>query len=64
MIKNYHECTEYTRYVDFKRLDFIVQSIRNYFSRTNLRGVDLGCGKGNVTVPLGAFTLPNDRGGI
>jgi ubiquinone biosynthesis O-methyltransferase len=52
MIKNYHKYTEYSRYVDFKRLDFIVQSIRNHFSRTKIKGLDLGCGKGNVTVPL------------
>jgi len=46
---------EYTRYVDFKRIDFIVQSIRNYFNRTNLKGLDIGCGKGNITVLLASL---------
>lgn len=55
MTKKYQEYTEYTRYVDFKRIDFIVQSIRNHFNRTNLKGLDLGCGKGNVTVPLASL---------
>ena len=52
MAKDYYNYTEYTRHVDFKRLDFIVQSIRDYAIKTNLKGLDLGCGKGNVTVPL------------
>lgn len=55
MTQNYYKYTEYTRYVDFKRLDFIVQSIKNYFNKTDLRGVDLGCGKGNVTIPLASL---------
>ena len=55
MTKNYHKYTEYTRYVDFKRLDFVVQSIRDPSNRTNLKGLDLGCGKGNVTVPLASL---------
>ena len=51
MTKNYHKHTEYTRCVDFKRIDFIAQSIRNHFNKkTNLKG--FGSGKGNVTVPL------------
>lgn len=55
MTPNYHRYTEYRRYVDFKRLDFIIQSIRNHFTETGLKGVDLGCGKGNVTVPLASL---------
>jgi len=55
MTKNYYKYTEYTRYVDFKRLNFIVNTIRNYFNRTDLRGLDLGCGKGNITVPLASL---------
>jgi 2-polyprenyl-3-methyl-5-hydroxy-6-metoxy-1,4-benzoquinol methylase len=55
MTKNYHKYTEYTRHVDFKRLDFIVQSIRNHFSRANIKGLDLGCGEGKVTVPLASL---------
>lgn len=55
MTQNYHGYTEYTRYVDFKLLDFIVQSIRNHTNSINLRGLDLGCGKGNVTVPLASL---------
>jgi 2-polyprenyl-3-methyl-5-hydroxy-6-metoxy-1,4-benzoquinol methylase len=53
MTKNYYKYTKYTRHVDFKRLDCIVRSIRDRFNnRTDLKGLDLGCGKGNVTVPL------------
>lgn len=53
MSKNYHKYSEYIRYVDFTRLDVIVQSIRDRFNnRTDLKGFDLGGGKENVTVPL------------
>lgn len=62
MTKKYNNYIEYTRYVDFKRIDFIARSIRNHTIRTNLKGLDLGCGKGDVTIPLGVFTLLNDRG--
>ena len=55
MTKKYNTYTEYTRYVDFKRIEFIVQSIRNYFAKTDLKGLDLCCGKGNVTVPLASL---------
>lgn len=56
MTKKYYNYTGYTRYVDFKRLDFIVQSIRNHFkNRTDLKGFDLCCGRGNVTVPLASL---------
>ena len=55
MTKKYNNYTEYTRYVDFKRINFIVQSIRNHFNRANLKGLDLGCGKGNVTLPLASL---------
>ena len=52
MAKNYHKYTEYERYVDFKRLDFIVKCLQSYFNRSNVKGLDLGCGEGNITVPL------------
>ena len=34
MTKKYHNYTEYTRHVDFKRLDFVVQSIKNVLKAT------------------------------
>lgn len=46
---------EYQRYVDFKRLDFIVQSLEKYLNKNDAKGLDLGCGKGNVTVPLASL---------
>ncbi|MCX9083035.1 MAG: class I SAM-dependent methyltransferase [Candidatus Methanoperedens sp.] len=52
MIKQYHEYTNYTRYVDFKRLDFIIQSIIENSDKNTLEGLDLGCGMGNITIPL------------
>jgi 2-polyprenyl-3-methyl-5-hydroxy-6-metoxy-1,4-benzoquinol methylase len=55
MIEDYKKFTEYKRYVDLKKLDFIVSSIRNQFNRINLKGLDLGCGKGNVTFPLASL---------
>lgn len=55
MVKNYYNYTEYKRYVDFKRLDFIVQSVRNHTNRANLKGLDVGCGKGNIVVPLASL---------
>lgn len=55
MTKRYTTYTEYTRYVDFKRLDFTVRSIKNHSNRTNLKGLDVGCGKGNITIPLASL---------
>jgi ubiquinone biosynthesis O-methyltransferase len=53
MNEGYHVYAGYTRYVDFKRLDFIVRTVRSYFNnRTKLRGLDVGCGKGDIAVPL------------
>jgi|LGVF01.1.fsa_nt_gb ubiquinone biosynthesis O-methyltransferase len=55
MERRYYKYTEYIRYVDFERLDFIIQSIRNHSNETNLKGLDVGCGKGNITVPLASI---------
>ena len=55
MVKDYYKYTEHTRHVDFKRLDFVVRSIRNHINRTNLKGLDLGCGKGNIAVPVASI---------
>ncbi len=55
MIKKYHKYTNYSRYVDFKRLDFIIQSIRENSDKNTLEGLDLGCGKGNITIPLASL---------
>lgn len=53
MNEDYHKYVGYTRYVDFKRLDFIVQTVRSYFNnRTKLRGLDVGCGKGDICISL------------
>lgn len=55
MIKQYHEYTNYTRYVDFKRLDFIIQSIIDNSDKNTLEGLDLGCGMGNIAIPLASL---------
>lgn len=53
---NYHKYTSYTRYVDFKRLDFIVQVVTEAFSpMSNACGLDLGCGEGNIALPLASL---------
>lgn len=55
MTKNYHSYTEYTRYGDFKRLDFIIQSIeehkKNQYNH-QIRILDVGCATGNISFPL------------
>ena len=55
MTNNYYKYTGYIRYVDFKRLDFIIQSIKTYFDNAALKGLDLGCGRGDITFPLAFF---------
>lgn len=52
MSEEYHKHTTYMRFVDFKRLDFIVQSLKKYSTKKDTWGLDLGCGRGNITVPL------------
>lgn len=52
MTEDYHKYTEYIRYVDFKRLDFIVRTLKENLNKNDTRGLDLGCNKGNITVPL------------
>jgi len=49
----HHKYTDYTRYNEFKKLDSIVRAISEYFaSVNNRRGLDLGCGVGNITILL------------
>ena len=55
MTKKYHKYTNYSRYVDFKRLDFIIQSIGNNSDKNTLEGLDMGCGIGNITLPLASL---------
>ena len=53
---NYHDYTSYTRYVDFKRLDFIIRTVAAHCSpNNNIRGLDIGCGEGNITIPFAAL---------
>jgi len=51
MTKKYYKYSEYTKYVDFKRLDFIIKSISDHFNK-DIKGLDVGCGKGNITITL------------
>jgi len=55
MIKTYNKYTNYSRYVDLKRLDFIIQSIGDNSEKNTLEGLDLGCGIGNITIPLASL---------
>lgn len=51
---SYTRYCDYTRFVDFKRLDFIIHTLEaNYGAAKNkVMGLDIGCGKGNITLPL------------
>ncbi len=52
----YYKYSSYTRYVDLKKLDFIVQVISEHsFPQSNACGLDLGCGKGDVTFSLASL---------
>jgi 2-polyprenyl-3-methyl-5-hydroxy-6-metoxy-1,4-benzoquinol methylase len=51
--KPYYSVTTYKDVEDFKRLDFIVDSIRN-LNRKNVKILDIGCGNGNISLALGS----------
>jgi len=50
--KHYRKYTNYKRLVKLKLLDFVVSSLSKYLDRTDIRGLDLGCGEGNMVFPL------------
>lgn len=53
MNREYYKHTEYTRYVDLKKLAFIVSFLS--MTQNSLKGLDVGCGEGNVTIPLASL---------
>ena len=57
MHSSYARYTDYYRYVDFKRLDFIVDTVEaNYGAvRNKVMGLDIGCGIGKMTLPLASL---------
>ena len=55
MTKEYLKYTGYKRCVDLKKLDFMVQSLQISFDNKDVKGLDLGCGEGNVTIPLASL---------
>jgi len=58
MDKKYIKYTKYIRFVDLKKLDFIIDSIREYFTgckESEIKGLDVGCGKGDITIPVSYF---------
>lgn len=46
--------TEYERYVDMKKLDFIISSIQNNLP-IGSTGLDIGCNIGNISFPLASL---------
>jgi 2-polyprenyl-3-methyl-5-hydroxy-6-metoxy-1,4-benzoquinol methylase len=57
MHSSYSKYTDYYRYVDFKRLDFFVHTLETSFGsfKNKVIGLDIGCGKGNITFPLASL---------
>ena len=45
----------YAGYSEIKKLDFIVQSIKKHLDKINLKGLDLDCGVGNITILLASL---------
>jgi len=41
--------------VDFKKLDFVVRLCKKTLTRNNLKGLDIGCAEGDVTIPLASL---------
>ena len=56
MNKFYYSFTSYKDAEDFKRLDFIVNSIRK-FKNLNPKILDIGCGNGNISMALGSLNF-------
>lgn len=50
--KDYHSITNYKDAEDFKRLDFIVDSILS-INNKSISVLDIGCGNGNISMALG-----------
>lgn len=53
-MKDYYKHTSYKDVEDFKRLDFIVDSIEQV-KKKDLRILDVGCGNGNISLALGSL---------
>jgi 2-polyprenyl-3-methyl-5-hydroxy-6-metoxy-1,4-benzoquinol methylase len=54
MIKSYYSYTNYKDVEDFKRLDFIVDAIKN-LKQSDIKILDIGCGNGNISLALGSL---------
>jgi len=51
---SYHSFTTYKDYEDLKRLDFIVNSVKE-IGNNNISVIDIGCGNGNISMALGSL---------
>jgi 2-polyprenyl-3-methyl-5-hydroxy-6-metoxy-1,4-benzoquinol methylase len=54
MTKPYYSFTNYKDVEDFKRLDFIVDAIKN-LKKDDIKILDIGCGNGNISLALGSL---------
>jgi 2-polyprenyl-3-methyl-5-hydroxy-6-metoxy-1,4-benzoquinol methylase len=54
MTKPYYSYTNYKDVEDFKRLDFIVDAIKN-LKKSDIKILDIGCGNGNISLALGSL---------
>ena len=52
-MKPYYKYTSYKDIEDFKRLDFIVESVDLLQKKEGLRILDVGCGNGVISRSLG-----------
>lgn len=50
----YIEFTEYKRYVDLKKLNFIISCLQNKLPVDSM-GLEIGCGAGNISLPLASL---------
>jgi 2-polyprenyl-3-methyl-5-hydroxy-6-metoxy-1,4-benzoquinol methylase len=53
-MKAYYSFTNYKDVEDFKRLDFIVDSIKS-LNKPDAKILDIGCGNGNISLALGSL---------